>query len=206
MALTVVGAGLGRTGTHSLKVALELVLGGPCYHMLEVFDKPDHVVEWQHAALGEPIDWDLLYGDYAAAVDWPTSAYYAELMDRYPDAVVLLSTRSDSEAWWTSASNTIFSVLGRLTADAPDMERMITTMLERQFTPDWREHDGAVAAYERHNAAVRAAVPASRLVDWQAGDGWGPICDALGVAVPDVPFPHVNTTAEFRTMTGLDAS
>jgi len=202
--LRVVGAGLGRTGTHSLKNALELLLGAPCYHMIEAFGKPDHVVEWTHAARGEPTDWEVIFDGYAAAVDWPTAAYYAELMELCPDAIVLLSERSSPEAWWESASNTIFAAIERVARDAPDLEHMIFEMLGNRFTPNWREHDPAVAAYVRHNAEVRARVPADRLVTWTPGDGWGPICRALGVPEPDAPFPHVNTTAEFRVMTGLD--
>jgi len=52
---------------------------------------------------------------------------------------------------------------------------------------------------------VRATVPPERLVDYTAGDGWEPLCKALGVPVPDAPFPHVNSTADFRAMMGLDA-
>ena len=201
--LRVVGAGVGRTGSHSLKLALEQLLGEPCYHMLEVFGKPDHVAEWTKAVHGEEPDWDLVFDGYAAAVDWPTAAFYGELMQRCPDAVVLLSERTDAEAWWRSASETIFAAIERVTADAPDLERMIFDMLATRFTPDWRDHDASVAAYTRHNAEVRARVPADRLVTWTPGDGWAPLCAALGVPEPAEPFPHVNTTAQFREMTGL---
>ena len=201
--LRVVGAGVGRTGSHSLKLALEQLLGAPCYHMMEVFGKPDHVAEWTKAVHGEEPDWDLVFDGYAAAVDWPTAAFYGELMQRCPDAVVLLSERTDAEAWWRSASETIFAAIERVTADAPDLERMIFDMLATRFTPDWRDHDASVAAYTRHNAEVRARVPADRLVTWTPGDGWAPLCAALGVPEPAEPFPHVNTTAQFREMTGL---
>src|SRR5579883_1954803 len=107
MNLRLVGAGLGRTGTHSLKIALEQLLGAPCYHMVEVFNHPEHVAQWQAAANGEPADWDFVFQDYAATVDWPSASFYEEIMTQYPDAVVLLSTRSDAEAWWKSYSNTI---------------------------------------------------------------------------------------------------
>jgi hypothetical protein len=204
MSLRVVGAGLGRTGTNSLKVALEQLLGAPCYHMTEVFGKPDHVREWQRAVGGEDPAWDTVFDGYAAAVDWPTAAFYGELMDVYPDAIVVLSTRGDAEAWWRSASETIFPAIDRVSDSPPDLERMILDLLAATFTPEWRDHDASVAAYLRHNAEVRARVPADRLVEWRAGDGWGPICAALGVPEPDEPFPHVNTTADFRVMTGLD--
>ncbi|HEV2474540.1 MAG TPA: sulfotransferase, partial [Chthonomonadales bacterium] len=110
MALRVVGAGVGRTGTHSLKLALERLLSAPCYHMAEVFQHADHVPMWHSAATGEMPEWDNLLAGYSAAVDWPASAFWSELSKAYPDAVVLLSTR-DPEKWWESAHETIFQSL-----------------------------------------------------------------------------------------------
>src|SRR5262245_3217336 len=102
MSLRVVGAGLGRTGTMSLKIALERLLGAPCYHMIEVFQHPEHVAFWHEAALGRMPDWDQLFAGYAAAVDWPSAAFWPELMEAYPDALVVLSVR-DTQSWWQSA-------------------------------------------------------------------------------------------------------
>ncbi len=167
--LKIVGAGLGRTGTNSLKLALEQLLGEPCYHMYEVAAHPADAARWHAAVRGERVDWDELLGGYAATVDWPASAFWGELLEANPGALVLLSTREDAGQWWESAS------------------------------------DGAIAAYERHNALVRAEVPAERLIDWRPGDGWAPICSALGVPVPDEPFPHLNTTAQFRSRQEQDA-
>ena len=206
MSLRIVGAGLGRTGTHSLKLALEQVLDAPCYHMVEVFGHPEHIPIWRAAIDGEPVDWDALMEGYAASVDWPAAAFWRPLAEANPDAIVLLSTRSSSAAWWKSANETIFQV-GRSMSDDPelaDFSGFPKALFEGTFTPDWTDEQSARRAYEAHNAAVRAEVPADRLVDWQPGDGWEPICDALGVAVPDAPFPHVNTSEEFRKMTGLD--
>jgi hypothetical protein len=210
MSLRVVGAGLGRTGTHSLKVALEQLLGAPCYHMLEVFQHPESVPVWQDAVDGKPVDWYALMQGYAAAVDWPVVAFWRELADAFPDAIVLLSTRSSADAWWKSANETIFEITRRHGFDDPQLQaqgRMVAGLFER-FTPEWSNADGAAArrAYDEHNANVRATVPATRLVDWQPGDGWEPICRALDVPVPDEPFPHVNTTDDFRAMLGLDQS
>jgi hypothetical protein len=144
---------------------------------------------------------------YAASVDWPAAAFWRELAAANPDAIVLLSTRSSSEAWWKSASETIFQV-GRSMSDdqaLADFSGFPKALFEGTFTSDWTDEQSARRAYDAHNASVRATVPADRLVDWQAGDGWEPICAALGLAVPDEPFPHVNTTDEFRKMTGLDS-
>lgn len=206
MSLRIVGAGLGRTGTLSLKTALEQLLGGPCYHMIEVFGRPDDVAVWQGAIDGEAPDWDALFDGYAAAVDWPTCEFWRELSEQYPDAPVLLSTRSSAAAWWKSADETIFEVSRGDRPDDPVLgphHDMVLRMLDR-FTPGWSEATTAMAAYDAHNAAVRAAIPADRLVEWSPGDGWGPLCAALDLPVPEEPFPHVNSTDEFRTMAGLD--
>jgi hypothetical protein len=207
VAVQIIGAGLGRTGTHSLKQALEQLLDAPCYHMLEVFGRPDDIPVWQRAVDGDPPDWREFLGDFGAAVDWPVAAFWSEISAAFPDAIVLLSTR-DAAGWWTSASRTIFDVTQRATPpDEPVIVAqmaMATTMFERRFTPGWRDQAAATAAYEAHNGTVRATVPAERLVEWHPGDGWAPICTALGVPVPSEPFPHVNTTSEFRAMTRLD--
>jgi hypothetical protein len=209
MELKVVGAGLGRTGTHSLKVALEQLLGGPCYHMVEVFGRADQRDTWAAAVRGDNVDWATFLAPYCATVDWPAAAFWEELSVAAPDAVVVLSTR-DGAAWWKSASETIFAVLAR--GAGPDDEAgleeltMIKALIEQRFTPDWQDRDLAIAAYEAHNARVRASVPPGRLVEWHPGDGWTPLCAALGLEEPAEPFPHLNSTSEFRAMTGLDAA
>lgn len=203
MTLRVVGAGFGRTGTHSLKVALEQLLGGPCYHMVEVFGHPDHVPLWHDAMLDKPVDWDTVFDGYVATVDWPGGAVWRSISAAYPDAMVLLSTRRSADEWWKSASNTIF--VGMDTPQ-PGMEAWHAMAMEmvKRLTPDWPDEAACKAGYDRANAEVRAEVPAERLIDWQPQDGWGPLCDALGVPVPDEPFPVTNTTEQFRQLRGLE--
>lgn len=199
MALRVVGAGLGRTGTHSLKIALEQLLGGPCYHMVEVFSRPEHVPQWHSAALGEPVDWHGLMDGFTAAVDWPASAYWRELSDANPEAIIVLSSRP-SEAWWKSASSTIFPGIAEM--NKPETQQwhdMVMTMMRTRFKGDIHDKESSIAAFERHNSDVKRTAPADRLVVWQASDGWGPLCKALNVPVPDEPFPLTNTTEEFQS-------
>jgi hypothetical protein len=206
MGLQVVGAGLGRTGTHSLQIALQQLLDGPCYHMLEVFGRPDDLPVWHAAVNGNQPDWNEFLADYRATVDWPASAFWREIGSANPDAVVLLSSR-DTDGWWKSAISTIFAVGDRPSTGDPqfDAQRaMAHDMFANTFTPHWQDESEAKRAYEAHNADVRASVPADRLIDWQPGDGWAPICDKLGLPVPDAPFPHVNSTDEFRAMLGMD--
>jgi hypothetical protein len=205
MTMQVVGAGLGRTGTHSLKVALEKLIGAPCYHMLEVFGHPDHMAIWRRAAVGEAVDWEQLLEGYDAIVDWPGASFWHEMSDVFPDSIILLSTRSDADAWWQSASRTIFEILHGSVPETDEFHAMWKAIADNRFTERTDDRDAAIAAYEAHNADVRATADPARLVEWQPGDGWQPLCAALGVAVPDEPFPHLNTTDDFRAMVGLDA-
>src|SRR5437660_377784 len=157
MPLKVVGAGLGRTGTHSLKLALERLLGEPCYHMAEVFQHQEHVPIWHAAANGNMPDWDALFAGYVAEVDWPASAFYKELSEAYPDAPVLLSFR-DSEGWWESAHATIFAGVAHMREKMPAWYDMIDAMMSNRFTPDLTNREACIAAYEKHNAEVRATI------------------------------------------------
>jgi hypothetical protein len=165
MSLRVVGAGLGRTGTMSLKLALERLLGAPCYHMAEVFAHPEHVALWHAAARGEPVDWHALFAGYAAAVDWPVGSFWPEVAAAFPDALILLSTRS-AESWWKSASQTIFPISAK--AAGTPWHAMWMELARNRFTPRLDDREAAVAAYERHNADVRARAPRERLLEWTA--------------------------------------
>ncbi len=199
MSVRVVGAGLGRTGTLSLKYALEQLLGGACYHMREVFAHPEHIESWGRAARGDMPEWRTLFRDYAAVVDWPAASFWPELSQAFPDALILLSVR-DPQAWWTSANNTIFTAMGRI--DNPAWRQMIHGVFDARFTLSLDDRQACIAAYERHVAEVRARIPADRLVQWQPGDGWAPLCAALDLPLPAAPFPHVNTTEEFLASHG----
>ena len=205
MGLRIIGAGLGRTGTMSLKHALEDLLGGRCYHMAEVQERADDADVWGEAYAGNLPDWRAFFDGYVAAVDWPAAPFWHELSEAFPDAPILLSVR-DVDAWWKSASRTIFIALATYfapTAEDNGWTRMGRGMMER-FSPEWFDETAAKSAYLAYNDHVRATAPAGRLVEWTAGDGWEPICAALGVDVPDHPFPHVNKEADTRELLGLD--
>jgi hypothetical protein len=207
MSLSVIGAGFGRTGTLSLKHALERIGFAPCYHMQEVFRNPEHVATWDAIADGARDRWDDVLTGYAATVDWPACRYWRELAERYPDARVLLSVR-DSDAWYESVHATIYPsmVQGPTGGDpATDPLRAMArkTVLQRTFDGRLEDREHAIAVFERHNEAVRAAFSEDRLVVVRPGDGWEPLCRFLGVATPDEPFPHVNSRDEFRQHGGL---
>jgi sulfotransferase family protein len=204
MALRIVGAGVGRTGTHSLKIALERLLGGPCHHMVELFLHREQIPVWHCAVAGDYPDWHDFLAGYVAAVDWPACAFWRELAEAFPDAPVLLSVR-DPESWYRSAHHTIFLPLGaqKPRGEDPWLD-MVHDLFRTRFCDRFDDRVAMIAAYERHNAEVRRTIPARRLVEWTPSDGWEPLCAALGVAVPDEPFPVTNTTNEFRGRLGLE--
>ena len=197
MTLRVIGAGLGRTGTTSLKAALERLLGGPCHHMMEVFVHPEQIPAWHAAARGAMPDWKQLLAGYRATVDWPSAAFWPELAAAFPNAVILLSVR-DPESWWKSASSTIFQAIPQ--APDPVWRDMVVDLMRARFTEKLDDKGACIAAYERWYADARARIPKDRLLEWRARDGWAPLCERLGVAVPDEPFPHANTTEDFQAM------
>jgi Sulfotransferase domain len=199
--LQVVGAGVGRTGTHSLKIALERLLGGPCHHMVEVFAHPEQVPVWTEAIDGRSVDWDELMTGYAAQVDWPGASFWPELAAANPDALVILSVREPG-SWYTSCANTIFPGMTVLGEGNEWMDAM-GRLFKARFSDRLDDGDAMTAAFEAHNDAVRAAIPAERLLEWRASDGWRPICERLDLPVPDEPFPVTNSTAEFRAMVGM---
>jgi hypothetical protein len=204
MGLQIVGAGVGRTGTHSLKIALEQLCGGTCHHMVEMFERPDQIAYFTAAINGEPVDWTEVYAGFSAMVDFPGSMFWREAAAAFPHAPVLLSTRP-SEDWYRSASNTIFLSFDRVPPELQPWMQAVRRGLRDRFSDDFENQDAMIAAYERHNAEVRAEVPADRLIDWTPSDGWEPICAALDLPVPAEPFPVTNTTTEFRQMMGIDA-
>jgi hypothetical protein len=206
----VIGAGFGRTGTESLKRSLEVLLGGTCHHMVEVFAHPEELPTWTAALRGAPVDWPRFMAGYTASVDFPSAVLWRDLAEAFPDAAVLLSTRESAEVWWRSADATILATSRRHLTEGSDdpfaaeWHAMLRVMFDRAIGPDWDDPVAVMAAYERHNAEVRASVPAERLIEYRPGDGWGAICERLGLPEPGTEIPHTNTTEQFRLGAGLD--
>ena len=214
--MKVIGAGFGRTGTMSIQAALEKLGFGPCYHMTEIFAHPEHADFWVPARRGEPVDWDLVLGGYEATVDWPACAFYEELMARYPEAKVLLSVR-DPDSWYESTRSTVYPMTklvqgstiprvifglisllvyggftGRRSSLADDI------IWEGTFDGRFEDKDYAVEVFERHNEEVKRRVPPERLLVYEVKQGWGPLCEFLGVTEPEEPFPRLNDAAQMR--------
>lgn len=202
MPLDVVGAGFGRTGTNSLKVALEMLGFGPCHHMLEVRDKPEQIRFWAAAARGERGDWDSVFEGYRAAVDWPSAYFWREIAAHYPRAKVLLSVRPEHD-WLSSIHATIYQSLALRGDRAEELAReqgeMAYDIIERRtFGGRLGDAKHALAVYRRHIAEVQASIDPSRLLVYDVAEGWEPLCRHLNVAVPTDPFPRTNSTADFR--------
>jgi Sulfotransferase domain len=206
----VIGAGFGRTGTLSVKVALEALGFGPCYHMVEVFEHPEHIPAWQAAAEGAPVDWGTVFAGYRATVDWPGCTFYESLLREYPRARVLLTVR-DPERWYESAAATIYQANRAAVrageeapAHVPAAGRMIDTLIwRRTFGGRFEDKAQAIACFERHNREVQERVPAERLLVYDVAEGWAPLCRFLGVPVPEGrPFPHLNDRAAFGHRVG----
>jgi hypothetical protein len=210
----VIGAGFGRTGTMSLKAALEELGFGPCYHMIEVFEHPEHVGFWEAAWRGEPVDWDGFLGRYEATVDWPACTFYEELLQRHPDAKVLLSVR-DPERWYDSTratiyeiskitagsrlSRAIFAFVGLFVPGVFQIGRMGNEIIwQGTFDGKFEDRSYAIKVFKRHNEEVRRRVPRDRLLVYEVKEGWGPLCEFLGVEEPDKPFPSLNDAAQMR--------
>ncbi len=196
MALSVIGAGFGRTGTESMKLALETLGLGPCHHMKDVMADPEQMALWRAAAQGDLPDWDEAFAGYKSAVDWPTAYFWRELSTHYPEAKILLTVRS-AESWYESMANTIFKSLKASTDPASIGLKLIAQGVFGGRLDD-RAH--AMAVYEKSIAEVQAAFTQERLLTYTLGDGWEPLCRFLGKPVPDTPFPRINSTMEFNSL------
>jgi hypothetical protein len=195
----VIGAGVGRTGTYSLKLALNQLGFGPCHHMEEVLhDQPVHVPLWSAAVNGQP-DWSAIYKGYNSAVDWPTAGFFRELSAAYPSAKFVLTHRSP-ESWAASFSETIYKLMADKDQIPPEMHawlEMGTGVIAKTGFPRGLDMPSLIQAFTDHNDAVKAAIPADRLLVYQVKEGWGPLCAYLGVPVPAGPFPRSNDRGEF---------
>lgn len=214
--MKLIGAGYGRAGTMSLKGAVETLGVAPCLHMIDLLRNPDLAQRWLPLADNDPVDWEEVFAGFESTVDWPGCVYYNELMEVFPEAKVLLNHR-DFEGWHKSMLNTVYAIRklkmagqdtpyeGTEAAVSPTTWQVIgKTVWEPYAGVDFEDPVAVRPIYDAYFEQVRADVPAEKLLDYRLGDGWEPLCEFLGVPVPDEPFPHHNDTPFFRQMTGLD--
>jgi hypothetical protein len=205
MTLKVIGSGFGRTGTMSLKLALEQIGLGPCYHMVEVFKNPAAPDMWTEAAQDPAnANWGKIFAGYNATVDWPNATFYKELADAYPDAKVI-HTERDADDWFASTQATIFADRGPMDPEAP-FPRMIGKVIFEMFDGRMSDKDRLISVYKAHNAKVRETIPAERLLVYHVSDGWEPLCAFLGVPVPDGGTPNVNSREEFGSHIAVEVA
>jgi hypothetical protein len=218
MPLKVIGAGFGRTGTMTLKHALEELGYGPCYHMIELTNQPSRAALWLQAARGQKVDWETVFKGYESTTDFPGCLFYQELLKTYPQAKVILTVR-EPNAWYNSAAKTIFKsypsfkqalyIAGNYLFKKRVRQLMQVgwliqkTIFKQTFGMRQFNRQKAITAYQAHNAQVQKVVPAAQLLVYQVQQGWEPLCDFLGVPVPDKPFPNTNRAPHFHKMKEL---
>ena len=203
MSLKVLGAGFGRTGTYSLKIALEILGFGRCHHMYEVRQRPEQVAWWMAAARGEILNWDEVFDGFVSQVDWPASYFWRDLSSHFPEAKVILTDR-DPDEWYESIRRTILpaSEIGRI-KDPDPVNRMASEMmyqiaLKGIFRGRLADRDFAIALMRAHRQEVIETIAPDRLLVFGVGDGWKPLCEFLEVPVPSTEYPSGNSVAEFR--------
>ena len=210
--MKVIGAGFGRTGTKSLQLALERIGYGPCYHMEELFRNPEGVIHWKNAYEEKETDWGTLFTGYESAVDFPVSMYYKELHKYFPDAKIILTLR-DSEKWYNSAFNTIFSFDPGIGFKLKLLLKTITSSKARNllkvlqlndksiwgkfFNGKFKDKEATIAKYNNHIEEVKQNIPSDQLLLFSVKDGWEPLCSFLGVQVPEEDFPNTNKGQDF---------
>jgi hypothetical protein len=199
MTIQIIGAGVGRTGTYSLRLAINQLGLGPCHHMEEVVDNlPAQVPLWSEALDGNP-DWQAIYNGYLSAVDWPTAAFFRELIKAYPSARFVLTHRSP-ESWADSFTATIYKLIAERDQAPPEMKEwleMVNNIVSKTGFPEGLAREDLMQAFIDHNEAVKETIPASQLLVYDVKEGWEPLCEFLDVPVPAEPFPRTNRREEF---------
>jgi Sulfotransferase domain len=206
MSIKLIGAGFGRTGTLSLKSALEELGVVKCYHMTDVLAHLEHAALWDDAAQGKQVDWDALFRGYQATVDWPGCAFHEQLMRKYPGARIILTVR-EPDRWYESARQTIYMArnafppwLKFLNPRMSRFSKMLDSVVwHGTFHGRFEEKEYAIGVFNQHNEHVRQSVPSTQLLVYEVREGWGPLCRFLELPVPEgKPFPHLNDAAEFQ--------
>ena len=212
MALQVIGTGQARTGTTSLKAALEQLGFGKCYHMWELMNNPDQLIYFEQAERGENINWDELFTGYLSACDYPVIRYYKQMLKKYPDAKIIHTVR-DADSWFKSCTETVFWAI------KPSFSRLFSMLIRLPFSPtlrkrlrilkfnalmvhstfgkDLKNKEKVIDYYNKYNAEVLSNIPKEKLLVYNVKSGWEPLCNFLNVPIPSTPFPRSNTKDDF---------
>jgi hypothetical protein len=201
MSLQIIGAGFGRTGTNSLKLALEHLGFGPCHHMFEIRDNPERLADWVAAAQGDKVDWNRVFRGYKSQVDWPGAKYWRELAQHFPKAKVILTVR-DADEWFDSVQATIVPFLAARGTHSSSHVNAIAemgyqTVAAQVFADRISDRSYATRVFREHITQVQSEIAADRLLTIDLRKGWQPLCAFLGVQAPEIPFPRTNSSREF---------
>lgn len=208
MVIKVIGAGFGRTGTGSLRFALEKLGVDKCYHMSEIMDSPEKARDWINAKQKKYVDWDDVFDGYQATVDWPSCAFYKELHDYYPGAKVILTVR-DPDEWYRSTYETIYAmtkarnkIIARLFPAARNMKQMIIDIIwDGTFHHKFEDEIYAKTVFKNHIEEVKRTVPKEQLLIYEIKQGWEPLCKFLAVPAPQgEPFPIINDSKSMKIL------
>ncbi len=197
--MKIIGSGFGRTGTLSMKKALEELGFGPCYHMQEAVARPKHVKLWHEIATGNPGKWSAIFKNFESTVDFPASVYYKEIFEQYPDAKVIHTVR-EPERWYNSTKETIYTagtifpkwLLRWVKPFRIVIEMQDLIIWQRLFNGRFEDKSYALQVFEDWTEEVKRVVPEDQLLVFSVKEGWGPLCQFLNVPVPNTPFPRVN--------------
>ncbi len=199
MAISIIGAGVGRTGTYSLRLAINHLGFGPCHHMEEVLKNMDVQVPLWSEALKGNANWGSIYTGFKSAVDWPTAGFFRELIKQYPTAKFILTERNP-ENWADSFGSTIYKLIegkDKAPEKMHDWLNMANAVITKTGFPLGLDREGLINGFMDHNKAVREIIPEEQLLVFQVKEGWEPLCKFLNVPVPDEPFPRTNNREEF---------
>jgi sulfotransferase family protein len=204
--LKLINAGLGRTGTTSLKVALERLGFGPCYHMFDIVGNEARLGQWEKIVCdAQRPDWEVVFDGYTSAVDGPCAIYYRQLIETFPEAKIMLTVR-DAERWYQSTHDTLYQFAlngGRGSSEPHSMGSRVYRLTSAMvwnglFGGRFSEKDYAIEVFRAHNQEVIHTVGPDNLLVYDVKDGWEPLCAFLGVDVPSEDFPRVNDTESMR--------
>lgn len=218
MTIKIIGAGLPRTGTNTLRESLELLGFCKTYHMKQLLVNPENLHYWTTLKSTGTTNWEELYNGYQATVDFPCYPWYKEHMKQYPDAKVILTTRP-FEKWYQSFYSTIWHTQNPPEEQKPEMMKKVASdprlqsvmkvmgfakqaMNEDHFQGRFLDKEFMENLFNEHHEEVKNYVPANKLLVFNVSEGWEPLCEFLDVKVPTEPLPHTNKREDFGTMVG----
>jgi hypothetical protein len=200
--MKIIGAGFSRTGTFSLKQAIQALGFEPCYHGDVIFQRPDHVEVWRKV-LQKPPDWQLLFSGYQAGLDSPICFFWREIRATFPDAKVIL-TKRDPDEWYESLKASLYQAMMNPERAPKEIQGALkmakSIVLDHVFDGRFEDRNYAIEVYNEHNKSVEASFtndPSSLLI-FEVSKGWGPLCDFLDKEIPKIAFPNTNSREQFQ--------